>query len=75
MTRTLVKVSLARGLVVGEASAARAQFRTFPLRRCGPDAVVAGTVCLDEYEASVWRVPSLCHKKAKLARGFEPRTC
>jgi hypothetical protein len=25
---------------------------------CGPDAVTAGTVCLDQYEASVWRVPA-----------------
>ena len=28
-----------------------------PLRACAPDAVVAGTVCMDKYEASVWRVP------------------
>jgi formylglycine-generating enzyme required for sulfatase activity len=28
-----------------------------PLKKCAPDAVVAGTVCMDKYEASVWRVP------------------
>jgi hypothetical protein len=28
------------------------------LKRCPPDAVVAGTVCMDKYEASVWRVPN-----------------
>jgi len=28
-----------------------------PLKRCAPDAVIAGTVCMDTYEASVWRVP------------------
>jgi len=28
-----------------------------PLTKCAPDAVVAGTVCMDRYEASVWRVP------------------
>jgi hypothetical protein len=28
-----------------------------PLAKCAPDAAVAGTVCMDKYEASVWRVP------------------
>jgi hypothetical protein len=28
-----------------------------PLAKCAADAVVAGTVCMDKYEASVWRVP------------------
>jgi hypothetical protein len=27
-----------------------------PLTKCAPDAVVSGTVCMDTYEASVWRV-------------------
>ena len=27
-------------------------------RACGPDSVAAGAVCLDQYEASVWRVPN-----------------
>ena len=56
--RSIVKVSLAVGLVMGVASAAAADFPTFPVRRCAPDAVLAGTACLDAYEASVWRVPS-----------------
>ena len=29
-----------------------------PLTKCAPDAVVAGSVCIDTYEASVWRVPN-----------------
>jgi hypothetical protein len=29
-----------------------------PLTKCAPDAVVSGTVCMDRFEASVWRVPS-----------------
>jgi hypothetical protein len=37
-------------------SPARAQGAK-PLKKCPPDAVVAGTVCMDKYEASVWRVP------------------
>lgn len=28
-----------------------------PLKKCAPDAVIAGTVCMDKYEASVWLVP------------------
>jgi hypothetical protein len=28
-----------------------------PLTKCPIDAVVSGTVCMDKYEASVWRVP------------------
>lgn len=44
-----------------------------PLERCPPDAVVSGTVCMDKYEASVWRVtdPSGVNKKlvAKIRKG------
>jgi formylglycine-generating enzyme required for sulfatase activity len=29
-----------------------------PLTKCAGDAVVSGTVCMDTYEASVWRVPN-----------------
>ena len=29
-----------------------------PLRKCPADAVIAGTVCMDKYEASVWQVPA-----------------
>jgi len=29
-----------------------------PLTKCPADAVVSGTVCMDKYEASVWRVPN-----------------
>jgi formylglycine-generating enzyme required for sulfatase activity len=29
-----------------------------PLQKCPPDSVVSGTVCIDTYEASVWRVPN-----------------
>lgn len=29
-----------------------------PLKKCPPDAVVSGTVCMDKYEASVWRIPA-----------------
>jgi hypothetical protein len=28
-----------------------------PLKKCAGDAVISGTVCIDTYEASIWRVP------------------
>jgi len=39
------------------AGTARAQGAK-PLKTCPADAVVSGTVCMDAYEASVWRVPN-----------------
>ena len=47
LKRTMIRVSLEVGLVMGVASAAVGGLRQTPVRRCGPDAVVAGTVCLD----------------------------
>jgi hypothetical protein len=66
LTWGIVQVSLAVGLVVLVAHSAAAQFHTFPVRRCGPAAVVAGTVCMDRYEASVWRVPDATTTNAAL---------
>jgi formylglycine-generating enzyme required for sulfatase activity len=37
-------------------------------RTCGPNAVIVGTVCLDRYEASVWRVPNPTTANANLVR-------
>ncbi len=71
MKRHMMKVSLAVGLVIGVASAAVADFPTFPVRRCAADAVLAGTVCLDTYEASVWRVPSPTTTNASLVRKIQ----
>jgi hypothetical protein len=66
--RCIMNVSLAAGLVVGAASAAPATFPQKAVRRCGPDAVVAGTVCLDTHEASVWRVRNATTTNAFLRR-------
>src|SRR5215468_3891141 len=71
MKRSLMKVALAVGLAMGAAPAAAAPFPPFPLRRCSADAVVAGTVCLDRYEASVWRVPSPTTTNASLVRKIQ----
>lgn len=39
-----------------------------PLAKCAPDAVVAGTVCMDKYEASVWFVPNSTTTNKGLAK-------
>ena len=57
MKRASIAHSLAAISMLGVAHTALALPRQTPLRRCAPDAVVAGTVCMDKYEASVWRVP------------------
>lgn len=71
MKRSIVKVSLVLGLVMGVASAAVAAFPQTSVKKCGADAVVAGTVCLDTYEASVWRVPNPTTTNANLVRKIQ----
>jgi len=71
MKRSLTKVSLVVGLAMGATTAAAAGFPTFPMRRCSADAVPAGTVCLDRYEASVWRVPDPTTTNAFLVRRIQ----
>lgn len=50
-------IMLAAGLVLGAHTAAADDPPDAPLKKCPVDAVVSGTVCMDTYEASVWRVP------------------
>ena len=52
-----VRALLTAALFVALASVAGAQGAK-PLTKCAPDAVAVGTVCIDKYEASVWRVPN-----------------
>jgi hypothetical protein len=47
--------TLATALVLAPSPAAAQGAK--PLTKCAPDAVVSGTVCMDKFEASVWRVP------------------
>jgi hypothetical protein len=42
--------------------------RPTAVRGCGPDSVLTGTVCLDRYEASVWRVPDATTINSLLVR-------
>jgi formylglycine-generating enzyme required for sulfatase activity len=72
--RILMQVFIAVGLVTGAANAAVGRFHGLPVTRCGVDAVVAGTVCLDEYEASVWRVPEPSTTNATLVRRIQRGT-
>ena len=57
MTRSMLTISLGVGMLMSVARADGAQLSRKPVRGCAPDTVQAGTVCLDTYEASVWRVP------------------
>ena len=58
--RTATTTCLAAGMVMGVMAAANAT------STCRPDAVEAGSVCLDRYEASVWRVPNPITTNASL---------
>jgi formylglycine-generating enzyme required for sulfatase activity len=58
MKRSMVMVSIALGLLVSVARADGSKSKRTPARICAADAVQAGAVCLDTYEASVWRVPN-----------------
>jgi hypothetical protein len=41
------------------------------LEKCAPDAVAAGAVCIDRYEASVWRVPGATSNNRNLAKRIQ----
>jgi len=42
-----------------------------PLTKCPPDAVVTGTVCIDAWEASVWRIPDATAANAGLVKRLQ----
>jgi formylglycine-generating enzyme required for sulfatase activity len=62
---------VATALAMTATTAAAAGFPKVPVRSCAPDAVVAGTICLDRYEASVWRVPNPTTMNASLVRRIQ----
>ena len=49
-------VSAIQGLLALLLATAAAAQGAKPLSKCAPDAVLSGSVCMDKYEASVWRV-------------------
>jgi hypothetical protein len=65
MKQTIMRISLVLLLSMGVTAAAGAS------GTCGPDAVPAGTVCLDRYEATVWRVPNPTTTNALLVRKIQ----
>jgi len=71
MDQRLITVSLALWLATNAVAAGAAGFPTFSVRRCAPDAIVAGSVCLDRYEASVWRVPNPTTTNRSLIRKIQ----
>ena len=62
--QTTRKISLAVGLLLVGMNVANGASGT----TCAPDAVAAGSTCLDTYEASVWRIPSPTTTNAPLVR-------
>jgi len=60
-------MALAVAALAGTAGAQGAK----PLKKCAPDAVIAGTVCMDTYEASVWRVPNATTTNAGLVKKLQ----
>ena len=71
MRRRVVQAALVASGLSMTVSPVAAGFPLSPLTRCAPDAVVAGTVCLDKYEASVWRVPNPTTTNAGLVRRIQ----
>jgi hypothetical protein len=65
MKQTIMRKTLVLLLSTGVTAAAGAS------GTCGPDAVPAGTACLDRYEASVWRVPNPTATNAPLVRKIQ----
>jgi hypothetical protein len=60
--------SMPQSFAAPAASSLPVNARPLMVSGCGPDAVRAGTVCLDMFEASVWRVPNPTTTNAFLVR-------
>ena len=64
-----ITVSAALALLASAAVAAGPP--SGPLSKCPADSVVSGTVCMDKYEASVWRVPGPTTINKKLVKKIQ----
>ncbi len=51
-------IAMALALALFASAAGASGPPSAPLSKCPADAVVSGPVCMDKYEASVWRVPN-----------------
>jgi formylglycine-generating enzyme required for sulfatase activity len=65
MKRIMIMIWIAMGLLTSVARADGAK------SQCGADAVPVGSVCLDTYEASVWRVPNPNTTNAALVKRIQ----
>lgn len=66
------RIAAALGIATAlAATPARAGFPRARVGRCGGNSVIAGTICLDSYEASVWRVPNPRTANAALVRSIQ----
>ena len=69
--RTIVRgISLFAALTLATSAAAGGP-PGGPLTKCPADSVVSGTVCMDKYEASVWRVPAATTANKKLVKKIQ----
>ena len=73
-SRRSVQGILAVVLALVAASGAGADPSMDPRAQCGADAVAAGTICLDRYEASAWRVPDATTTNTGLVTKIEQGT-
>ncbi len=71
MKRSMIMVSIAMGLLLSVARAEGSKSNRASARKCAPDAVPVGSVCLDTYEASVWRVPDPTTTNALLVKRIQ----
>ena len=69
MLRKKTLLCLVLKLAIAREAAAESPILT--AKRCAADAVAAGTVCLDRYEASAWRVPDPAAANAPLVRRIQ----
>lgn len=70
MKQRIMPALLAAGLATGTGvpGAAFGTRHVRPVTRCRADAILAGSMCLDRFEASVWRVPAPTTTNASLVR-------
>lgn len=65
-----IAIEIAAG-VTGVIGAPQLVDRQTPRQRCGPHEVLAGPLCMDAYEATVWRVPNATTTNAFLVRKIQ----
>ena len=67
LLKRIVRGSVFATTVLLAATTAQAQGAK-ALKKCAPDASLSGTICLDTYEMSVWRVPDALGTNSSLVK-------